>query len=573
MIKKTITKNILLITSTIFLFFAFYTGTFASDQCYIDVNIGIHNASSTGVEQYSFKGLDHYPGDYSDDISLYDPEWGGCSLNTYDSSSTLLQKYSFIDSSYVFGEYYDKDTDEMVGTSDIQENSVSTVLIPPDEKTKFLKLSCDGEETNLAELQPRDLMCYKEISDCYELQDINLDTSANYILTDDIDCTGINFKPLAENTPFTGTLDGAGYTIKNLTITNSAYNYPFVGLFGRLAGTVEDLKIDNANINGWNDFLHLGGATVGGIAGYQAEGSSITDSSFNGTIVTKWNAGGLVGESNGNISSSYSLGSIYSTYYSYKSWNSHLSVGGLVGIQGSTGNITDSYSGATVGVGEGYPSDIQQVGGIAGDSKGVITNSYAYGKVNGGYWVGRFVGGGIVSTDYNGAFSGTVSNSYWDKQTSGVTTSGGGVGKTTADMKATSTYANWDFANTWNFTAGDYPHLQSFGIQPSKISSPTLKLSMSLSPSSVKYDFSTNGATSTINWTIVGKAKSCKAVEQGYTYDTNWLHTTINPAEGSYSTTTKLIQYAYDYSTVYGIECTTDDGSVVDATSSLQVTH
>ena len=136
-----------------------------------------------------------------------------------------------------------------------------------------------------------------KISDCQGLQDIDLYPSGNFYLVNDIDCTGINFKPLAENTPFTGTFDGNGYTIKNLTINNSAYNYDFVGLFGRLSGTVEDIKIDNANINGW--FTWTGGATVGGIAGYQVEGSSITDSSFNGTIVTKWNAGGLVGESNG----------------------------------------------------------------------------------------------------------------------------------------------------------------------------------------------------------------------------------------------------------------------------------
>jgi hypothetical protein len=51
--------------------------------------------------------------------------------------------------------------------------------------------------------------------------------------------------------------------------------------------------------------------------------------------------------------------------------------------------------------------------------------------------------GGLVGTDYGG----TVIASFWDTQTSNANNSGGGTGKTTAEMQTKSTFtdAGWDF--------------------------------------------------------------------------------------------------------------------------------
>ena len=49
-------------------------------------------------------------------------------------------------------------------------------------------------------------------------------------------------------------------------------------------------------------------------------------------------------------------------------------------------------------------------------------------------------------TAYN---SGTVSDSYWDIETSGLSTSAGGTGKTTEEMKEKVTFTNWDFFESW----------------------------------------------------------------------------------------------------------------------------
>jgi len=57
--------------------------------------------------------------------------------------------------------------------------------------------------------------------------------------------------------------------------------------------------------------------------------------------------------------------------------------------------------------------------------------------VTGGAWVGGLVG--------QNAF-GTVSNSFWDTQTSGQATSHGGTGRTTEQMQDITTFsgASWD---------------------------------------------------------------------------------------------------------------------------------
>jgi len=70
-------------------------------------------------------------------------------------------------------------------------------------------------------------------------------------------------------------------------------------------------------------------------------------------------------------------------------------------------------------------------------------------------------------------YQGTVSNSFWDIQTSGQSTSNGGIGKTTAEMKNIDTFsgATWsiiavadpserDLAYVWNIVDDEtYPVL------------------------------------------------------------------------------------------------------------------
>jgi hypothetical protein len=61
----------------------------------------------------------------------------------------------------------------------------------------------------------------------------------------------------------------------------------------------------------------------------------------------------------------------------------------------------------------------------------------------------------------------TINNCFWDIQASGQSSSAGGEGKTTAQMKKSATYiaAGWDFVNTWQIS--QYQTYPYFRVNPS----------------------------------------------------------------------------------------------------------
>ena len=125
------------------------------------------------------------------------------------------------------------------------------------------------------------------ITTATELQNINNDLAGDYELGNDIDLSYINWSPIGlsdegYDTPFTGTLNGNGHTIKGLKINiNTPSNeYCFAGLFSTLGGTVQNLVIKDAQItvNGCN-------ICVGILAGaVYAHTTNITNVSVEGEI-------------------------------------------------------------------------------------------------------------------------------------------------------------------------------------------------------------------------------------------------------------------------------------------------
>jgi hypothetical protein len=93
-----------------------------------------------------------------------------------------------------------------------------------------------------------------------------------------------------------------------------------------------------------------------------------------------------------------------------------------------------------------------------------VSNSYSTGSVTGYSSVGGLIG--------RKEGDGTVSNSFWDSETSGQSNSAGGTGTTTAEMKNVATFvgAAWDITAVadgetnsgyiWNIVNGvTYPFL------------------------------------------------------------------------------------------------------------------
>jgi hypothetical protein len=112
-----------------------------------------------------------------------------------------------------------------------------------------------------------------------------------------IDVTKPDILPYREGNPFTGTLDGKGFTIHNLYIKAKDWNG--VGLFGVIDGVnaaVRNLKIEVNYINGQN--------LVGALAGFIRTSKSIKNVEISGTekqdlgsahIQATYYVGGLVG--------------------------------------------------------------------------------------------------------------------------------------------------------------------------------------------------------------------------------------------------------------------------------------
>jgi len=300
-----------------------------------------------------------------------------------------------------------------------------------------------------------------------------------FILTADIDLAGQVFTTAIiaassssgwpfEGTTFMGTFDGNGHKITNLTIDGGSNWY--IGLFGYIdsGGSVKNLGIENCTVTGSLYTSYC----MGGLAGYST--GSISNCYSTGEITGYFDVGGLVGENYSNISNCYSTVTV----------SGGIRVGGLVGYN-IWGNISQCYTTGTVSG--------SIAGGLAGQNdSGNISNCYATGVVVGGSYVG-----GLVGNDYDGSISncystgavsggppglvgglvgyneygGVAASNFWDVNTSGQTTSHGGTGKTTAEMKTLSTFtsAGWDFiGETANGTNDywrmltyvvDYPHL------------------------------------------------------------------------------------------------------------------
>ncbi len=137
------------------------------------------------------------------------------------------------------------------------------------------------------------------------------DPDGSFILMADLDMTGIAWKAL----DFSGTLDGNGHAILNLTLTqmgdlkpNSCdgnkklYETAYFGLFGTLVNAeVKNLKLINVRARVDIDEPCF----IGGLAGY-AENATITDCTVVGTLELRafdrmFGVGGVVGYGSGKV--------------------------------------------------------------------------------------------------------------------------------------------------------------------------------------------------------------------------------------------------------------------------------
>jgi hypothetical protein len=300
-----------------------------------------------------------------------------------------------------------------------------------------------------------------EIRDWYDLDAIRDNLARSYVLMNGLGSTTAGYEELASPTanggkgwepigslsvdpisfwiidladPFTGSLDGQGYEIRDLFISRP--DEDGVGLFGSVGqGVIENLGVVNAEVTGRS--------YVGGLVG--GSWATMRNSYSTGSVTGDAQVGGLVGGAfwGGTVSGSYSTGSVTGQ-------DQH--TGGLVG--GNWGIVSNSYSTGSVTRGGLW------VGGLVGGNWGTVSNSYSTGSVTGDNHIGGLVGGnwGTVSNSYssNGVAGagpvgglvgfnhlGTVSNCYCTGSMTGDWQVGGLVGEN-HDGTVSNSYYNYD---------------------------------------------------------------------------------------------------------------------------------
>jgi len=250
----------------------------------------------------------------------------------------------------------------------------------------------------------------------------------------------------------------SGTTIKNSSSRGTCYAAGYKGsawesgAVGGLVGQAEDRSVISDSYASGNVTSALNNA--GGLLGY-CGGVRIIRCYSTGNVKGDSFVGGLIGFADENSGNNLSKDNNIINCYSTGSVTGSSEIGGLTG--GNGGTITDSYATGSV-----KGSSRNSIGGLVGHNfpKGIITKCYAVGVVSGGSGTSSDVGG---LAGYNRG-GGTITGSYWDTGTSGLTASGGGMGRTTAQMKMKSTFVNWDFDTVWMINEGiDYPSLFGFG--------------------------------------------------------------------------------------------------------------
>jgi filamentous hemagglutinin family protein len=228
---------------------------------------------------------------------------------------------------------------------------------------------------------------YKLINSLDGLVKVSSDLAGNYALGKDIDATTPLFGPGtyvpigSAATPFTGQFEGMGHTVSKLQLTTSALVSPrdgpvpeedASGLFGVIGktGVVRNINVDGNGslaMGEYGGYSILAGDNYGTIANAHASGTISSLGDINRIT------GGLVGQNFGTVTRS-SSDVIIST---------EGQVGGLVGVNGPTGIIRQSYSSDN-----GMDRPVFQAGtvnafghatgggGLVGNNEGLITESY-----------------------------------------------------------------------------------------------------------------------------------------------------------------------------------------------------
>ena len=257
----------------------------------------------------------------------------------------------------------------------------------------------------------------------------------NFALKGNIDASALTgYEEIGGGTTdgYSGTFDGRGFRIIGLNADATKADEASSGIFGKLAGTVKDLRVyaskffggdgesagaiasevitqtkeDGSTVSGTITGVTTFGnrveaANAGGIAGTNA--GTIESSAASDSVITNGGtAGGIAGTNTGTIGAME--GTFVTAESAVTSDGNATAIGGVVGKNEGKVNLANS-----LGVTNG--EDVDKVGGIAGDNSGAMYSLYNESVVTGNGSVG-----GVAGTN-----SGEIENAV---NTTGITATG-----------------------------------------------------------------------------------------------------------------------------------------------------
>lgn len=357
---------------------------------------------------------------------------------------------------------------------------------------------------------------YKGIYNAENLNAIRNDLDGKYVLMNDIDLSSFaSWEPIGDsNNPFTGVLNGNGYSINNLTIkieSKSAdkISNTAIGIFGivkdatianlnvskvdisidypeslfsvgTISGTIYNSNVINCSSSGKIELTICedDGCSIGGVIGYlseksvlsncinetdiklvQIEKEEIEDNDFEfgfglpGVLDVSSNIGGITGAGfRAELSKCINKGTITSVQIGVVNY------GGIVGSFNSL--ITDCGNVGDLTIADDSNNRYSTIGGICGESYSV-SNCYNAGNITTTSSLAKI--GAISAT---AADNSVFTNCYYsNKMNYAVSNSEDcmfnnvkGVGA--EEMKKQSTFEGFDFDNVWTISDGETPMLR-----------------------------------------------------------------------------------------------------------------
>ncbi|SNT31774.1 The GLUG motif-containing protein, partial [Anaerovirgula multivorans] len=327
-----------------------------------------------------------------------------------------------------------------------------------------------------------------------QLNNMRYEIAAQYRLGNDIDLDEEEWEPVGNSSmPFSGTLDGNGYSINNLHINKGIADY--VGLMAYTNNAdFRNIKIDGIIVFGRNyvgalvgyakeinsfSNIYIGSGEinatsyVGGLAG-TIEGGNVEYSSTEVNIVaTSSYGGGLIGHSRADISKSITFGNIAVTSNYAGGLVGYIASNNIVAESCATGDITgNAYIGGLVGRVYANGAKIENsfaLGKVTGRGSNPYTggllgqvyssSSAARVNVNNCYSVGIVNATGTTAGGLIGQNNNTlITNSYFDSANAGFELPLDQA-KTTPDLLKMVVFRNWDFENIWEIEENiTYPY-------------------------------------------------------------------------------------------------------------------